>query len=62
MCYRKSKAHRFPYIFKDTKGVWIFTELFYVVGSLFLLSIITIAIKISFYVCFKRIQQRTCRR
>ena len=53
MCYRKSNVHRFPYIFRSIEGVWISTKLFYIVGSLSLLSIITIAIEIAFYVYFK---------
>ena len=39
-------------IVKNNEGVWISTKLFYVVGSLSLLSIITLAIEIAFYVYF----------
>jgi len=39
-------------IVKNNEGVWISTKPFYVVGSLSLLSIITIAIEIAFYVYF----------
>ena len=38
---------------KNNEGVWISTKLFYIVGSLSLLSIKTIAIEIVFYVYFK---------
>ena len=38
---------------KNNEGVWISAKLFYAVGSLSLLSIITIAIEIAFYVYFK---------
>ena len=44
--------HRFPYIFRSIEG----TKLFYIVGSLSLLSIITLAIEIAFYVYFKWIE------
>ena len=37
-------------IVKNNEGVWISTKLFYIVGLLSLLSIITIAIEIAFYV------------
>ena len=47
---------RFPYIFRSIEGVWISTKLFYIVGSLSLLSIITLAIEIAFYVYFKWIE------
>jgi small-conductance mechanosensitive channel len=40
-------------IVKNNEGVWISTKLFYIVGSLSLLSIITIAMEIAFYVYFK---------
>ena len=39
-------------IVKNNEGVWTSTKQFYVVGSLSLLSIITIAIEIAFYVYF----------
>ena len=44
---------RLTNIVKNNEGVWISTKLFYVVGSLSLLSIITIAMEIAFYVYFK---------
>ncbi len=43
-------------IVKNNEGVWTSTKLFYIVGSLSLLSIITIAIEIAFYVYFHWIQ------
>ena len=46
-------SQRLTNIVKNNEGVWISTKLFYVVGSLSLLSIITLAIEIAFYVYFK---------
>ena len=46
-------SQRLTDIVQNNKGVWISTKLFYIVGSLSLLSIITIAIEIAFYVYFK---------
>ena len=46
-------SQRLTNIVKNNEGVWISTKLFYIVGSLSLLSIITIAIEIAFYVYFK---------
>ena len=46
-------SQRLTDIVKNNEGVWISTKLFYVVGSLSLLSIITLAIEIAFYVYFK---------
>ncbi len=43
-------------IVKNNEGVWISTKLFYIVGSLSLLSIITIVLEIAFYVYFHWIQ------
>lgn len=43
-------------IVKNNEGVWISAKLFYIVGSLSLLSIITIGIEIAFYVYFHWIQ------
>ena len=45
-------SQRLTDIVKNNEGVWISTKLFYVVGSLSLLSIITIVIEIAFYVYF----------
>ena len=49
-------SQRLTNIVKNNEGVWISTKLFYVVGSLSLLSIITIALEIAFYVYFHWIQ------
>ena len=49
-------SQRLMNIVKNNEGVWTSTKLFYVVGSLSLLSIITIAIEIAFYVYFHWIQ------
>jgi len=46
-------SQRLTDIVKNNEGVWISTKLFYIVGSLSLLSIITIAIEIAFSVYFK---------
>ena len=45
-------SQRLTDIVKNNEGVWISTKLFYVVGSLSLLSIITIAMEIAFSVYF----------
>lgn len=50
------QSQRLTDIVKNNEGVWISTKLFYVVGSLSLLSIITIAMEIAFYVYFHWIQ------
>ena len=44
------QSQRLTDIVKNNEGVWISTKLFYIVGSLSLLSLITIAIEIAFYV------------
>ena len=49
-------SQRLTDIVKNNEGVWISTKLFYIVGSLSLLSIITIAMEIVFYVYFHWIQ------
>ena len=49
-------SQRLTDIVKNNEGVWISTRVFYVVGSLSLLSIITIALEIAFYVYFYWIQ------
>ena len=46
-------SQRLTNIVQNNEGVWISTRVFYIVGSLSLLSIITIAMEIAFYVCFK---------
>ena len=50
------QSQRLTDIVKNNEGVWISTKLFYVVGSLSLLSIITIAMEMAFYVYFHWIQ------
>ena len=45
-------SQRLTDIVKNNEGVWISTKVFYIVGSLSLLSIITIAMEIAFYVYF----------
>ena len=49
-------SSRLSEIVKNNEGVWISTRVFYIVGSLSLLSIITIVMEIAFYVYFHRIQ------
>ena len=49
-------SQRLTNIVKNNEGVWISTRVFYVVGSLSLFSIITIAMEIAFYVYFHWIQ------
>ena len=45
-------SQRLTDIIKNNEGVWISTRVFYIVGSLSLLSIITIAMEVAFYVYF----------
>ena len=52
----QKQSQRLTNIVKNNEGVWISTRVFYVVGSLSLLSIITIAMEIAFYVYFHWIQ------
>ena len=52
----QKQSHRLTEIVKNNEGVWLSAKQFYVVGSLSLLSIITIAIEIAFYVYFHWIQ------
>ena len=49
----RKQGHRLTVIVRNNEGVWISTKLFYIVGTLSLLSIITIAMEIAFYVYFK---------
>ena len=49
-------SQRLSNIVKNNEGVWISTKLFYIVGSLSLLSIITIVMEIAFYLYFHWIQ------
>ena len=51
------QSQRLTDIVKNNEGVWISTKLFYVVGSPSLLSIITIAMEIAFFVYFHWIQE-----
>ena len=48
----QKQSQRLTNIVKKNEGVWISTKVFYIVGSLSLLSIITIAMEIAFYVYF----------
>ena len=50
------QSQRLTDIVKNNEGVWISTKVFYVVGSLSLLSIITIAMEMAFYVYFHWLQ------
>ena len=52
----QKQSQRLTNIVKNNEGVWISTKVFYIVGSLSLLSIITIAMEIAFYVYFHWIQ------
>ena len=52
----QKQSQRLTDIVKNNEGVWISTKVFYVVGSLSLLSIITIAMEIAFYVYFHWLQ------
>ena len=49
----RKQGHRLTESVRNNEGVWISTKLFYIVGTLSLLSIITIAMEIAFYVYFK---------
>ena len=46
------QSHRFTDIVRNNEGVWISQHLFYIAGSLSLLSIMTIMLEIAFYVYF----------
>ena len=48
----QKQSHRLTDIVRNNEGVWLSAKLFYVVGSLSLLSIITIVLEIAFYVYF----------
>jgi hypothetical protein len=52
----QKQSNRLTEIVKNNEGVWLSAKLFYVVGSLSLLSIITIVLEIAFYVYFHWIQ------
>ncbi|MCR5180138.1 MAG: hypothetical protein K6C30_02835 [Bacteroidaceae bacterium] len=48
----QKQSHRLTEIVKNNVGVWLSAKLFYIVGSLSLLSFITIVLEIAFYVYF----------
>jgi Na+/phosphate symporter len=48
----KKQSHRLTDIVRNNEGVWLSQRLFYIIGSLSLLSIITIVLEIAFYVYF----------
>ena len=52
----RKQGHRLTDIVMNNEGVWLSQHLFYIVGSLSLLSIITIVLEIAFYVYFHWIQ------
>ena len=52
----RKQSHRLIEIVRNNEGVWLSAKLFYIVGSLSLLSIITIAMEIAAYVYFHWIQ------
>ena len=52
----QKQNQRLTNIVKNNEGVWISTRVFYIIGSLSLLSIITITMEIAFYVYFHWIQ------
>ena len=48
----QKQSHRITDIVRNNEGVWLSQRLFYIIGSLSLLSIITIVLEIAFYVYF----------
>ena len=52
----QKQGYRLTDIVRNNEGVWISTKVFYIIGSLSLLSIITIVMEIVFYVYFRWIQ------
>ena len=48
----RKQGHRLTDIVRNNEGGWLSQHLFYIVGSLSLLSIITIVLEIAFYVYF----------
>ena len=48
----QKQSHKLTEIVRNNEGVWLSTKIFYIVGSLSLLSIITIVLEIAFYVYF----------
>ena len=52
----QKQSNRLTDIVRNNEGIWLSQRLFYIVSSLSLLSIITIAMEIAFYVYFHWIQ------
>ena len=52
----QKQSNRLTDIVRNNEGIWLSQRLFYIVGSLSLLSIITIVLEIAFYVYFHWIQ------
>ena len=52
----RKQSNRLTDIVRNSEGIWLSQRLFYIVGSLSLLSIITIVLEIAFYVYFHWIQ------
>ena len=48
----QKQSHRLTDIVRNNEGVWLSQRLFYIIGSLSLLSIITIVLEIAFYAYF----------
>jgi hypothetical protein len=48
----RKQSHRLTDIVRNNEGVWLSQRLFYIISSLSLLSIITIAMEMAFYVYF----------
>ena len=48
----QKQSHRLTDIVRNNEGVWLSQRLFYIIGSLFLLSLITIVLEIAAYVYF----------
>ena len=48
----QKQSHRLTDIVRNNEGVWLSQRMFYIVGFLYLLSIITIVLEIAFYVYF----------
>ena len=48
----QKQSHRLTDIVRNNEDVWLSAKIFYIVGSLSLLSIITIVLEIAFYVYF----------
>ena len=48
----RKQSHRLTDIVRNNEGVWLSQRLFYIIGSLSLLSIIMIVLEIAFYVYF----------